>query len=175
MLIFQKKRFIRPQLCHAAPNQSALESIEPGASDSASNFEIQPLGADLVSFEVANLVQNELANLPPENSESIVAPATSKVTSAPNGWISTLDTSLNAPGPGLFSALRDSAVRHADRVNSTKMSLDFRIFQQFFPSQIVQTKRFSILTISLPLSAHIAIGISCIRVLRESKIWSTEK
>ena len=41
-----------------APNQIALESNDPGASNGGSNFEIQPLGAELESFEVARLPQN---------------------------------------------------------------------------------------------------------------------
>ena len=55
---FQKKCFIRSRVCRTAPNQSALESTDPGASSDGSNFEIQPLGIDLVSFEVARLPQN---------------------------------------------------------------------------------------------------------------------
>ena len=55
---FQKKRFVRSQVCRTSPNKSALESTKYDASNGGSNFEIQPLGTDLVSFEVARLPQN---------------------------------------------------------------------------------------------------------------------
>ena len=42
--------------------RSALKSTDPGASNGGANFEIRPLGADLVSFEVARL--SELENEP---------------------------------------------------------------------------------------------------------------
>ena len=45
-------------MCHAALNQSVVESTDPGASNGGSNFEIRPLEADLVSFEVATLPEN---------------------------------------------------------------------------------------------------------------------
>ena len=46
---------MRSQMCRTASNQSALESIDPGVSIGGSNFEIRPLGADLVAFEVHRL------------------------------------------------------------------------------------------------------------------------
>ena len=41
-----------------ASNQIALESNDPGTFNGKSNFEIRPLGIDLVSFEVAMLAKN---------------------------------------------------------------------------------------------------------------------
>lgn len=57
---FQKKCFIRSQVCLTAPNQSALESANLGALNGGSNFEIQPHGADLTSFEAARLPKLEI-------------------------------------------------------------------------------------------------------------------
>lgn len=54
---FQKKCFLRSQVSRKAPTQSALESTDPGASNGGSNFGIQPLEADMLSFEVAGLSQ----------------------------------------------------------------------------------------------------------------------
>ena len=55
---FQEKCFIRFQVCRTALIYSALENTDPGASNSGSNFEIQPLGADLMGFEVASKIGN---------------------------------------------------------------------------------------------------------------------
>ena len=55
--IFGKKIFIRSQVCRTALIRSALESTDPAVSNGASIFEIQPLGADLVSFEVTTKVE----------------------------------------------------------------------------------------------------------------------
>ena len=52
LLQFSEQVF-RSQVCRTAPNQSALESTDTGASSSGSNFEIQCIGTDLVSFEKA--------------------------------------------------------------------------------------------------------------------------
>ena len=51
---FQKKCFVRSQVCRMVLIRSALESTDPGASNGGSNFEFQPLGVNLVSFEVSN-------------------------------------------------------------------------------------------------------------------------
>ena len=99
-------------LAGVVTNQRALESTTPDASNGGSNFEIQPLGADLMSFEVARLPQN-WQKISPENSELFGAPATSNVTkSVPSGRILVFDPSLNLPGLGLSTALRVRAVRH---------------------------------------------------------------
>ena len=42
-------------MCRKAPNQRGLQRTDPGASNGGRNFEIQPLGADLVSFEAASM------------------------------------------------------------------------------------------------------------------------
>ena len=47
--------FLFPQKSRQAVIRSALKSIDPGAANGGSNFEIRPLEADLVSFEVARL------------------------------------------------------------------------------------------------------------------------
>ena len=45
-------------MCRKAPNQRGLQRTDPGASNGGRNFEIQPLGADLMSFEAASMPQN---------------------------------------------------------------------------------------------------------------------
>ena len=57
---FQKKCLTDSQMCHTELIRSALESPDPDASTSDSNFEIQAVGADLELFEVARLPQNKL-------------------------------------------------------------------------------------------------------------------
>ena len=54
---FQKKGILRSPMCltYATPNQSALESTDSSASSGGSNFQVQLLGADLVTFETAEL------------------------------------------------------------------------------------------------------------------------
>ena len=54
---FQKKYFMWPRMRHETLIQSAMESSDDGAFDGGSNFGIQALGADLVSFEVAKRPQ----------------------------------------------------------------------------------------------------------------------
>ena len=44
---------MRSQVCRTAPNPNAQESGDLNVSNGMSNFEIQQLGADLVSFELA--------------------------------------------------------------------------------------------------------------------------
>ena len=52
---FQKKCFRGFQTRHETLIRSALKSIDPGASNGGSNFEIRPLEAELVSVEVARI------------------------------------------------------------------------------------------------------------------------
>ena len=102
-------------MCRTAPNQSALESTDPGALNGESNFEIKPLGADLVSFEVAKFATKLEINWQKslQKIRNYLVPAASNVTrSVHSGWISKSDPPLNAPGSGLSSALRISEVRH---------------------------------------------------------------
>ena len=86
-------------MCRTAPNQSPLESTDPGACNGESNFAIQQAGADLLSFEVRLLQNLKLIY------ELFGAPPTSNVTrSVPSGRISAFDPSLKTPRKGLSSA-----------------------------------------------------------------------
>ena len=48
----EEKCFMRSKMCNSASNQSALENSHRSARNDGFSFEIQPLGADLASFEV---------------------------------------------------------------------------------------------------------------------------
>ena len=87
--------------------RSALGRTDPGASNGGSNFEMWTLGADLVSFEEANLPHNwKLGN------EICYLIFWYPTRSVPNGRIKMFDPPFIAPGLGLSCALWISAVRH---------------------------------------------------------------
>ena len=65
---FQKKWIRGLQTCRKILIRSALKSTDPGSSNGGSNFEIGPLEADLVSFEVARLPE-KMARLGRSNSK----------------------------------------------------------------------------------------------------------
>jgi hypothetical protein len=47
-------------MCRTALIRSALESTDPGASNGGSSVRIQTLGADLITFEMAELPNNTI-------------------------------------------------------------------------------------------------------------------
>jgi len=73
---FQKNHFVRSQVYRKALIRSALGSTDPRASNSGPNVEIQPLGANLQSFEVGGFhkIENYLSKISSENSELFDAP-----------------------------------------------------------------------------------------------------
>ena len=54
ILLRFKKGTASSQLCRRASIQNALESIDPGASNGASDLEIQQIGLELVSHSLSH-------------------------------------------------------------------------------------------------------------------------
>ena len=110
-LIFRKKCFIRSRVCCLILIRSALESPDPGASDSGSSLLIRRVGADLVTFEVVEL-SHYCGVFYQWISRIWSYPPTSKVTrSASSGRITKFDPLLGALESGLSSALRIITLR----------------------------------------------------------------
>ena len=54
---FHKNRFTRSQVCRVPLIKSALKNSDPSAFNSASNVEIEPLGAVLSTFKMVKWLQ----------------------------------------------------------------------------------------------------------------------
>ena len=61
---FHKKVAIASRVCRMALIRSALESPDPGASNSGSNFKIRHSGVDIATFEVAGWTRISKIGLP---------------------------------------------------------------------------------------------------------------
>ena len=147
---FQKHCSRRSQLCRTALIRSALESTNPGVSNDVSDAVIwllrtDTLGQDccVIGFSIGKNSDREILFC---GSSSIW----NAMMSAPSGRISTSQSSLEAPGSGLSSALRISVARHKCNTfpeNQAKMSVleqnaqvAWIILVQFFFANFIRKK-----------------------------------
>ena len=135
---FQKKIVLRTRVCRTALIWSALESTDPDASNGGSNFEFRHFGAELVPFELEKKFQNLVSPKSvrkfssEQRFQSFSKSQSSTITRfAPKCRRSEFDPQLNAPGSGLSSALKLSAVRQKRWEKISIFEIIFKILRNW--------------------------------------------